>query len=1191
MGIKRKCALLTVLIIAALCLIAGLCTINLRAAAYTDRVEITSGAGDTFKAEDKSFDGSTSFAFSATVNFNSGDAAALTFGETEEGLWAFNIDRAGNRVKLLYFTKTEEGFAARELRTEHFIGNGKMTQAEAAMVEPLVKNVSAVRLKVVITAENGRAYLECYADGIRRFAYTDGSAPAEDMNIKNLFDGLSYDGGNVGYNVCNADVYFSEVEFGEHDLSYYTELYRNQFHFSPFAHWNNDPNGLVYYNGYYHLYYQHNPFDKVWGNMYWGHARSTDLLHWENLPICLYPEKDGLYGSFGAGDGYMWSGSARIYHKGESSIIEDEKWFGDLSALNEGDGAGLIAFYTRDGAKQDQMIMSSNDGGLSWMKRRYIPSQEILGLGEAKTDCRDPKVFEYDNGGERKFGMLLSGMCEPYNVWFLQSDDLINWTAAGGFKTRVPLVNTEAQNGPECPDIAFIKADNGETKAVITLAGRGYIVGDLKYENNKFVFIADGKDLSECELDDVPVKQMDFGPDSYATQTFYIDDGEYAGKTISVSWLSGVPGASASVDSGLLTQLRSRWNCGMTIPVILGLHFENGGYTLTQTPVTKGNNTNKILIASARNLNVSAEENILENLTASAFEIDAEIQNPELGAVAFRVREGGDEYTEIGWNAEDGYYVDRSHTASGNLGLANYSAKYIKKADGNVLSFYILCDEGSLEVFCDGGAVPFYTVIFPSPNSVGMLFVSENDVTFTKLEINKITSVWRDYLVSSTLGIGQDNIEMDLEYCTQRDILVYSAGELSYEVVSGNTVVSFLKTANGIRVFAESAGEAQIKVTGGDHVGYISVTVHGGTADSDCPFKDVLSGDWYMSDEGYIGSIKSGDAFILSEREGANFIYSAQFDLRSGIAAALVFRANADMSQYVIANYDHGAGLVKLWSSAGDSVKSEKRLGDLNGIVLMAEADGRDIKVYLNDELVINCTLSEGAPERGVFGLNVCAANVLFKCVSITDDINKNYSSGDIVWNHTDSAAFTIVNRSWNNKLVDSGFYSVDGRKVTLSQNYMASLPVAGDYILEVRGRKSLYTIELNVEGIPSAVWQDMKLQQNSNAVFFIGNTTADKVTVNGAEIDGSLYKIDGMLLTVYASAFKAGENEVSLSNGLHAKVTVDGIPLLAPHFNEGNSKIIYTVLFVIIGVVLLAEGALIAVIMLKKEKKDGGND
>ncbi|MDE6613016.1 MAG: hypothetical protein K2K28_00470, partial [Clostridia bacterium] len=245
----------------------------------------------------------------------------------------------------------------------------------------------------------------------------------------------------------------------------------------------------------------------------------------------------------------------------------------------------------------------------------------------------------------------------------------------------------------------------------------------------------------------------------------------------------------------------------------------------------------------------------------------------------------------------------------------------------------------------------------------------------------------------------------------------------------------------------------------------------------------------------------------------------------------------------------------------------------------------------IRDRPAIECELCEEAPTEGIFGLNVCAAEVLFKSVSVTDGINDEYVSGDKVWNHTDGAAFSIVNTSLNNKLVDSGFYTVEGRRVTLSQNYMASLPSSGTYVLEISGKNSLYYIELNLKAIPMPVWQDIKITEKNNAVFFIGNLAADEVKVNGKVIDGSQYKVDGMQLTVYSSAFEYGENDVSITESLHAKVTVEGVAKLEPHFNEGNSTVVYAVLFSLVGAVLIGEAVLIAFIILKKEKENGGND
>ena len=143
--------------------------------------------------------------------------------------------------------------------------------------------------------------------------------------------------------------------------------YRSEFHFSPVKNWMNDPNGMFYNEGVYHLYFQHNPFGEKWGHMSWGHATSTDLIHWEEQEIALY-EEDGVM---------IFSGSAVVDRANTSG-------FGD------GTTAPVIAIYTGhiEGENQSQHIAYSLDGGYTFTKYEGNP---VLDLG--MKDFRDPKVF------------------------------------------------------------------------------------------------------------------------------------------------------------------------------------------------------------------------------------------------------------------------------------------------------------------------------------------------------------------------------------------------------------------------------------------------------------------------------------------------------------------------------------------------------------------------------------------------------------------------------------------------------------------------------------------------------------------------------------------------------------------------------------------------------------------------------
>ncbi|MBR1890955.1 MAG: hypothetical protein IJ811_00495, partial [Clostridia bacterium] len=202
--------------------------------------------GDTFYLSETEYDKDQKFVYTAVANFNYGNAAGLAFGAKDgERYFVFNVDRNENHVKLLYFSVNNGVTTAKELLTDYFIGNDKMTESERNYVAGKVKGVDKVQLKVILTPEeNGKVYAEFYADNIRRFGVDN----VIDLNSFTV-DGVAaplYKGGNIGFNCFAAEVEFTDVYYGVSDYSYYTELYRQQYHFSQYAPWNNDPNGLVY---------------------------------------------------------------------------------------------------------------------------------------------------------------------------------------------------------------------------------------------------------------------------------------------------------------------------------------------------------------------------------------------------------------------------------------------------------------------------------------------------------------------------------------------------------------------------------------------------------------------------------------------------------------------------------------------------------------------------------------------------------------------------------------------------------------------------------------------------------------------------------------------------------------------------------------------------------------------------------
>ncbi len=271
----------------------------------------------------------------------------------------------------------------------------------------------------------------------------------------------------------------------------YDELYRPQFHFSAAKNWINDPNGLVYYDGEYHLFFQYNPEGLQWGNMTWGHAVSPDLLHWKQLDNALLPDSLGT----------MFSGSAVV------------DW-NNTAGFQSGKEKALVAIYTChrsadvDSSLEDQCLAYSNDRGRTWTKYAHNPVLPTPHL--VNRSFRDPKVFWYAPTGKwvmiiyHRVGNSLYG-----------SPDLKRWTLLSEF-TGLPY---------ECPDMyeLAVDGDAGNTRWIAEGGNGDYFIG--RFDGTTFT-PESGK------------LTCDHGAHYYASQTFS-DIPEGDGRRIQIAWMSG----------------------------------------------------------------------------------------------------------------------------------------------------------------------------------------------------------------------------------------------------------------------------------------------------------------------------------------------------------------------------------------------------------------------------------------------------------------------------------------------------------------------------------------------------------------------------------------------------------------------------------------------------------------------------
>jgi len=303
----------------------------------------------------------------------------------------------------------------------------------------------------------------------------------------------------------------------------YHERYRQQVHFSNKRGWNNDPNGMIYYHGKWHLFFQYNPYGWNWGNMHWGHAVSTDLVHWKELPAALYsPDHDHM----------AFSGGATVDPQNTTGFRKD--------GIDP-----LIATYTRTGSGE-HLALSYDDG------RTF---SEYKGNPVVKHKGRDPQVFWYKPGNhwvmiaydESHYRKMENGeKVKKYQNAIYTSDNMKDWTYQSGTSTMF-----------ECPQLFKIAVqDEKDSKWVMYDADGKYFVGQFN-----------GKEFTKEQ----GLRELDHGGAFYASQTFR-NVPEKDGRRIQIGWFQTetpyVP-----------------FNQSMTFPTVLKLRKINGDYILTPTPI------------------------------------------------------------------------------------------------------------------------------------------------------------------------------------------------------------------------------------------------------------------------------------------------------------------------------------------------------------------------------------------------------------------------------------------------------------------------------------------------------------------------------------------------------------------------------------------------------------------------------
>ncbi len=457
--------------------------------------------------------------------------------------------------------------------------------------------------------------------------------------------------------------------YGQKDGDTSDARFRPLLHFTPKANWMNDPNGMVYYKGTYHLFYQYYPDGNVWGPMHWGHATSTNLMNWKHQPIALYPDSLGM----------IFSGSA-VVDKNNTSGFGKNGQVPLVAIFTQHDEAAM-----KKGSKsfQNQSIAYSLDEGKTWIKYKNNPVLRSPGL----VDFRDPKVSW--NTTASKWIMTLA---VADRIHFYSSPDLKNWTKESEFGDKAG-----AHGGVwECPDLFPMKHDGKEIWVLLVSLNPGgpnkgsatqYFLGDF-----------DGKVFHPYSTE---TKWIDYGPDNYAGVT-WSNTGD---KRYFMGWMS-----NWSYAQQVPTYT---WRSAMTLARELRIVKDGQEYLLTQ-------HTDELLSTFFRtgyswdHANMRPGMNMVNPYNQLQYPCRIRLTAPRSGlSVRFARYDGGE--LIVGYDeATAQYFIDRTRAGNARFYPA-FAARVVapEKQQSDSIGLTIVLDRSSVELFAEDGKTVLTALYFP----------------------------------------------------------------------------------------------------------------------------------------------------------------------------------------------------------------------------------------------------------------------------------------------------------------------------------------------------------------------------------------------------------------------------------------------------------------------------------------------
>ena len=747
------------------------------------------------------------------------------------------------------------------------------------------------------------------------------------------------------------------------EMTDYAELRRPQYHFSTLDSRVNAPNGLVYYKGVYHLYYQclphtvreenprtadylrryreAHPFEVLPGQ-HWGHATSPDLIHWQEQELALFPDDVG----------YMWSGTAVVDTDNSSGFFTDTE-----------EGQGIVIAYSTN--TQHIGIAYSTDGGKSFRK---VSTSEPVIRNPGICSFRDPHIFRHAESGLWK--MVVAG--KGGKMWIYEAADLVHWT----------LCSVDGHINTECPNLfPMYVEDSGEKKWILSCVGRGYYVG--RFDGKRFF----------PETDYIAMNE---GPDAYAGITF---SNMPDGRTVMISWLNAYD-----------VMADGKWNGCFTVPVELRLVAIGDSYRLLQTPVRelaliRGENLLTVEQADYR-----GSEDPLAGICSNCFDLSAEIDLSRSGRFSLAVCSGEGEQTVLSYDRESGCIsLDRHMANCGIPALVSCASAFSffvspdTVRDG-ILKLRLLVDVSNLELFVNDGYYYFVMRMQPFSTSRAMSLSYDKSLCLKKLRVDACRSIWFEQKASrDAVHISDDTPRTVGVGCVDRNVMVGTLRNSPVFCSSSDTAVAEAAIeGNLLRITGISEGEAEIRLSSDECFRILKVTVcKEGKADAEAV---ATAPGAVLSISGlnriaravreYSGRISvqkfgSGRACFITEEEILDLSLDIRVTLRGKGVAGILFRAR-NAANACCVDVDAQQGAVRLWQSvAGERIE----LGSVQHAIernvpyaVRVVALGTSIRVLFNDMPILEAQVDTA--EAGRLALNAAICDVAF------DDLHYQSISG-----------------------------------------------------------------------------------------------------------------------------------------------------------------------------------------------------